>query len=73
MSVKDDGIGMNEEKISTVLNKDMNMNKVGLKNVNERLKLNYGDAYGLKIISEEGRGTEVVLVMPSTAERKRHR
>lgn len=73
VSVKDDGIGMNEEKISTVLNKDMNMNKVGLKNVNERLKLNYGDAYGLKIISEEGRGTEVVLVMPSTAERKRHR
>lgn len=73
VSVKDDGIGMNEEKINTVLNKDMNMNKVGLKNVNERLKLNYGDDYGLKIISEEGKGTEVVLVMPSTAERKRQR
>ena len=73
VSVKDDGIGMNEEKINTVLNKDMNMNKVGIKNVNERLKLNYGDEYGLKIISEEGRGTEVMLVMPSTAERKRQR
>lgn len=73
VSVKDDGIGMDEEKINTVLNKDMNMNKVGIKNVNERLKLNYGDACGLKIISEEGRGTEVILMMPSTTERKRLR
>ena len=73
VSVKDDGVGMDAEKISTVLNKDMNINKVGIKNVNERLKLNFGDVYGLKIISEEGRGTEVILVMPSTTERKRLR
>ena len=73
VSVKDDGFGMDAEKISTVLNKDMNINKVGIKNVNERLKLNFGDVYGLKIISEEGRGTEVILVMPSTTERKRLR
>ena len=73
VSVKDDGVGMDAEKISTVLNKDMNINKVGIKNVNERLKLNFGDIYGLKIISEEGRGTEVILVMPSTTERKRLR
>ena len=73
VSVKDDGVGMDAEKISTVLNKDMNINKVGIKNVNERLKLNFGDVYGLKIISEEGRGTEVILVMLSTTERKRLR
>lgn len=73
ISVKDDGVGMDAEKISTVLNKDMNINRVGIKNVNERLKLNYGDGYGLKIISEEGKGTEVILVMPATTERKRLR
>lgn len=73
VSVKDDGIGMDAEKIRTVLNKDMNMNKVGIKNVNERLKLNFGDGCGLKIISEEGRGTEVILIMPATNERKRLR
>ena len=56
-----------------VLNKDMNINRVGIKNVNERLKLNYGDGYGLRIISEEGKGTEVILVMPATTERKRLR
>lgn len=73
ISVKDDGVGMDAEKISTVLNKDMNINRVGIKNVNERLKLNYGDGYGLRIISEEGKGTEVILVMPATTERKRLR
>ena len=69
VSVKDDGIGMEEERINEVLRKDLNMNKVGLKNVNERLKLNFGDLYGLKIISEKGKGTEVILEMPSTSER----
>lgn len=71
VSVKDDGIGMDEKKIDTVLKKDLNMNKVGIKNVNERLKLNFGDIYGLKIISEKGKGTEVILKMPFIAERNR--
>lgn len=71
VSVKDDGIGMDEQKVHTVLEKGLNMNKVGLKNVNERLKLNFGDIYGVKIISEEGKGTEVILEMPCISERKR--
>lgn len=73
VSVKDDGIGMDAEKISTVLQKDLNMNQVGIKNVNERVKLNFGEAYGLQIRSEEGRGTEVILTMPATNERKRQK
>lgn len=71
VSVKDDGIGMDENKINTVLQKGLNMNKVGLKNVNERLKLNFGDIYGVKIVSEEGEGTEIILEMPCISERKR--
>ena len=39
--------------------------------MNERLKLNFGAGYGLRIQSEKGKGTEVILVMPSTAERGR--
>lgn len=73
VSVKDDGIGMDVEKIDAAFQKDLNMNKVGIKNVNERLRLNFGEACGLKIISEEGRGTTVILTMPSTNERKRLR
>ena len=55
---------MDEDKLSTVLDKGMNMNKVGLRNVNERLKLNFGEEYGIRILSEEGVGTEVILSMP---------
>ena len=64
ISIRDDGIGMNETKINQVLNKGMNMNKVGIRNVHERLQLHYGKDYGLQIESEEGIGTEVILVMP---------
>lgn len=71
VSVKDDGIGMNQQKLSTVLEKNLNINKVGIKNVNERLKLNFGDAYGLRIESQEGQGTEVILIMPFSAESRR--
>lgn len=66
VSVRDDGIGMNEDKISQVLEKGMNMNKVGIRNVQERLRLNFGEPYGLKILSQEGMGTEVILMMPVT-------
>ena len=59
------------EKISEILGKDLSVNKVGVRNVNERLKLNFGAGYGLRIQSEKGKGTEVILVMPSTAERGR--
>lgn len=66
VSIQDDGIGMNEDKISQVLEKGMNMNKVGIRNVQERLRLNFGEPYGLKILSQEGIGTEVILMMPVT-------
>lgn len=32
--------------------------------MNERLKLNFGEEYGIRILSEEGVGTEVILSMP---------
>lgn len=64
VSIQDDGIGMNEDKINQVLEKGMNMNKVGIRNVQERLRLNFGEPYGLKILSQEGVGTEVILMMP---------
>jgi two-component system sensor histidine kinase YesM len=34
---------------------------IGLRNVNERLRLHYGSACGLQVFSEPGRGTRVIL------------
>ena len=37
---------------------------MGVKNVHERIRLNYGEKYGLSIQSEEGVGTVVTLTLP---------
>lgn len=61
--IVDNGRGMTEKQIQTSLKHEGQMNKVGLKNVDERLKLIYGEAYGLSIESEEGKGTKMILRM----------
>ena len=33
----------------------------GLKNVNERIRLQYGDGYGLTVSSKKGEGTLVIV------------
>lgn len=38
---------------------------VGLRNVNYRIKANYGETYGLSIISEIGLGTAVRIIIPA--------
>lgn len=38
---------------------------MGLRNVHERLQLQFGDAYGLKIESTEGAGTTIIISFPA--------
>ena len=37
---------------------------IALRNINRRLKLNYGEQYGLEIFSVLGKGTSMVLTLP---------
>ncbi|MNN14899.1 putative sensor-like histidine kinase [compost metagenome] len=37
---------------------------IGLRNVQERIRLYYGKQYGLKLFSEQGQYTQVVMIMP---------
>ena len=37
---------------------------IGVKNVNERIKLLYGETYGVEISSELGEGTKVRVSLP---------
>jgi two-component system, sensor histidine kinase YesM len=66
MQVIDNGIGMNMESISDILEKHIsqNGNGVGVKNVNERIKLYFGDQYGLEFISEPDVGTTANIWIP---------
>ena len=65
ITIKDNGIGMSKDKVSSVLKKESSINRVGVINVHERVQLNYGQEYGLKIDSIEGKGTKVTFILPS--------
>lgn len=56
----DNGVGMEEERIKEIFEADVEEKKgYGIKNVDERIKLYYGENYGIKIFSEKGKGTRV--------------
>ncbi len=70
--VKDNGIGMKEERLREVrriIMGEMEHTKekggFGLFNVNERIRLNYGRKYGLRIESTYGQGTCIWVTVPA--------
>lgn len=65
--IKDDGRGIKEEQLSSILSdseSDLN-NGYGIKNINFRIKLCYGDKYGISYKSNLGFGTEVFIRIPA--------
>jgi len=63
--VKDDGVGIAEDRISQVLLPGVGSgNGVGLSNVHERLKSLFGEEYGLRITSDIDQGTTVHVRVP---------
>ncbi len=64
--VSDDGPGMDEEALSHILDgsREGGISKVGVKNVNDRLKLHYGEEYGLSFESGRGMGMKVTITIP---------
>ena len=59
--VEDDGIGFDVSDDTVTHKKKSDLSGFGLKNVNERIKLEYGEAYGLEVFSRKGEGTEVTI------------
>ena len=68
LTISDNGIGISEEKLielnDYINDKNHNFTGIALRNINRRLKLNYGEEYGLEIFSVEGKGTSMVLKLP---------
>lgn len=60
-SIEDTGIGMDEERLREVL---INWPGIGLKNVNERLKLLYGQESALSIETHLNSGTKINFIIP---------
>jgi two-component system sensor histidine kinase YesM len=67
ISVEDDGIGMTNEKIKELLISSLpreGFNCIGIYNINRRLQLNYGERFGVSIVSREGEGVKVTARLP---------
>lgn len=63
ITVEDNGVGMEQEKIDILLTK--NSKGYGIRNVNERIKLYYGDEYELKVESVIDFGTKITINIPA--------
>ncbi|MEK0315223.1 cache domain-containing sensor histidine kinase [Cohnella sp. 56] len=62
LSISDTGVGMDEETVSGLLTS--RSSGYGLTNVHERLRLYFGEPYGLEISSRVGLGTTVEVRLP---------
>lgn len=67
ITVADDGNGMTQERLQMVRDTLSNYQKsksIGLYNVHERIRLYFGEPYGITINSEFRKGTQVMLRFP---------
>lgn len=69
ISISDDGAGMSEDTLERVIdtctNKEYTRNEsIGIANVSGRIKVDFGNEYGLHIESEAGIGTTVTIELP---------
>lgn len=69
MYVEDNGVGMDEERCKEILHKESSdRSGIGIKNVNDRIQIYFGEKYGLTILSEPDVGTRVEILMPKVLE-----
>mgnify|MGYP000871431400 FL=1 len=75
ITVSDNGVGMAEEHVHrlndqlrgaslTYIKKDKETGGIALLNVNNRIKLLFGDEYGMYLYSKAGAGTDVEISLP---------
>lgn len=67
IKIIDNGSGMNPERIRTVnegLKQEKRYNHIGVQNIRERIKLHFGEEYGLFYSSEPFVGTIAEIVLP---------
>jgi len=68
--IRDNGLGMAREQVENLLGEKPHASSrrgsgIGVKNVNERIRLYFGEAYGLAIASEPDVGTAIRIHLPA--------
>ncbi|WP_182200309.1 sensor histidine kinase [Paraliobacillus salinarum] len=72
--VDDNGKGMTEERLDQVMRyletiENEEVQSIGLRNIHQRLKLKYGNAFGITIQTNEYAGISVILSIPKRGDR----
>ena len=71
LQVIDDGVGMDADTLAHIYDRhkvNYHSNGVGVYNVQKRLKLYYGDDYGITYESQKGNGTTATITIPGRQE-----
>lgn len=71
-AICDNGLGMTEEQVDSLLKDTPHVHSgrgsgIGVKNVNERIRLYFGEEYGLVIRSEPDEGTRIRILLPAVS------
>lgn len=67
--ISDNGVGMTPQQVDNILKKELTDSKgIGVKNVNDRIKIYFGDDYGITVSSELDVGTVITIRIPAIKE-----
>lgn len=74
-TIQDNGLGMTQEQVDSLLTEQAHITSrkgsgIGVKNVNERIRLYFGEEYGLSIESEPDEGTRILIHLPAISYQK---
>ena len=74
IQVEDNGVGMTEERIRQVMNTPENTDPphIGVRNVHDRIRLHFGEEWGIRIESAPGMGTQIIMRFPAREENPEH-
>ncbi len=72
ITIEDNGVGIDDTAIQKALSSETENNSFGLFNINSRLKLKYGDEFGVAIKSELGEFTRVTVSIPEQKMRRKN-
>lgn len=78
IEITDSGKGMNEEQVDILMQKingeievhGGSGNGIGLKNVQDRIQLSFGEQYGIKIVSKQDCFTKIIVALPYITQNK---
>lgn len=65
IQVIDNGVGMNRDTLAQLMNRDGIRIGYGIRNVDERIRLYYGESYGVSLYSRQGIGSTVTITLPA--------